>query len=180
MYGIVNKAIQNLVISNYGEEVWDKVLKKSGVEVDYFISNESYDDEITYKLANAISEEMHIPIKDVLFTLGEWWVLKTAKERYGGLMESGGATLKEFLIHLPIFHNRVMMIYPNLRPPEFKVAEVSDRGIHIHYFSEREGLKSFTHGILNGLGKMYNTPVTIKELQSRDEGATHEIFEVKW
>jgi hypothetical protein len=40
-------------------------------------------------------------------------VLKTTKEKYGGLMEAGGNDLKEFLINLPLFHNRVMLIYPS-------------------------------------------------------------------
>ncbi len=180
MYGIVNKAIKNLVTTNFGQEVWEKVLEKSGVEVDFFISNEPYDDAITYKLATAISEELDMPLSDVLYTLGEWWVLKTGKERYGGLMESGGANLKEFLVHLPGFHNRVMMIYPNLTPPEFKVSDITENSINVHYHSTREGLKDFTRGILNGLGKMYNTEVEVKEVQSRDEGATHEIYNVSW
>ncbi len=180
MYGIVNKAIKNLVVVNFGQEVWEKVLEKSGVEVDFFISNEPYDDAITYKLAIAVSEEMKMSLNDVLYSLGEWWVLKTAKERYGGLMESGGSNLREFLVHLPIFHNRVMMIYPNLTPPEFKVSDVEENSIQVHYHSTREGLKDFTRGILNGLGKMYDTEVQVEEMQSRDEGASHEIFKVSW
>jgi len=38
-------------------------------------------------------------------------VLKTAKEKYGSMMESGGNNLKEFLVNLPEFHNRFMMMY---------------------------------------------------------------------
>ncbi len=180
MYGIVNKAIKSLVSLNFGEDVWEKVLKRSGIEIDFFISNEPYDDEITYKLAVAISEEMNMELSEVLYALGEWWVLKIAVERYGGLMESGGSSLKEFLTHLPVFHNRVMMIYPNLTPPEFKVTDIQDNSIKVHYHSSREGLKDFTRGILVGLGKMYKTEVTVEELQSRDNGASHEIFNVSW
>lgn len=56
MYGIVNKAIEDLVKVNFGEDKWDAIKEKSGVDVDFFISNEPYDDEITYKLAGAASE----------------------------------------------------------------------------------------------------------------------------
>ncbi len=68
MYGIVNKAIEDLVIANYGEEKWETVKERSGVEIDFFISNEPYDDEITFKLAGAVSEEMNIPGSTVLQT----------------------------------------------------------------------------------------------------------------
>jgi len=117
MYGIVNQALEDLVKANFGEENWEKVKERSGVDADFFFSNEPYDDDITYKLAGAISEEMNIDIDKVLQVFGEWWILKTGKEKYGGLMEAGGNNLKEFLNNLPIFHNRIMLIYPKLTPP---------------------------------------------------------------
>lgn len=180
MYGIVNKAIEDLVISNFGKEKWQSVKERSGVDIDFFISNEPYDDDITYKLAGGVSEEMNIPISEVLQIFGEWWVLKTGKEKYGGLMEAGGNTLREFLINLPILHNRIMLIYPKLTPPEFKTSDIEAQSIHIHYFSKRKGLQDFVRGLLNGLGKMYNTPVTIELIQSRDNGSDHEVFKVNW
>ena len=180
MYGIVNKAIEDMVKADHGQEKWELIREKSGVEEEFFLSNEPYPDEITFKLAVAASEEFNMPLSEVLVAFGEWWVLHTTKEKYGGLMEAGGSHLKEFLFNLPIFHNRVMLIYPNLTPPEFKVSDIEERSVNVHYFSKREGLKEFVRGLLSGLGKMYNTAVTIDELQSRDNGATHEIFKVSW
>lgn len=180
MYGIVNKAIEDLVKANFGEDKWEAVKERSGVDVDFFISNEPYNDDITYKLAGAVSEEMNMTVEKVLEAFGEWWILKTGKEKYGGLMSAGGTNLREFLVNLPIFHNRVMLIYPKLTPPEFKVSDIQDRSIHVHYFSKREGLQEFVRGLLSGLGKMYDTPVEIELIQSRNDGSHHEIFKVSW
>lgn len=180
MYGIVNKAIEDLVIANFGEEKWDAVKKRSGVDVDYFLSNEPYDDDITYKLAGAVAEEMNMTVGKVLEAFGEWWILKTGKEKYGGLMEAGGNNLKEFLVNLPLFHNRIMLIYPKLTPPEFKVSNIEEKSIYIHYFSKRVGLQEFVRGLMSGLGKMYETPVEVELLESRDDGKDHEIFKVSW
>lgn len=180
MYGIVNKAIEDLVKVNFGEDKWDAVKKRSGVDVDYFLSNEPYDDAITYQLAGAVSEEMEMPVEKVLEAFGEWWILKTGKEKYGGLMQAGGNNLREFLINLPIFHNRIMLMYPKLTPPEFQISDVEDKSVHVHYFSKRVGLQEFVRGLLSGLGKMYETPVVIELLESRDDGKNHEIFKVSW
>lgn len=180
MYGIVNKAIQDLVTANFGEEKWEVILEKSGIEEDFFISSEAYDDDITFKLAIAVSEEMNMTVNEVLVAFGEWWVLKTTKEKYGGLMESGGSNFKEFIVNLPLFHNRVMLIYPKLTPPEFKVSEVSENSLNLHYYSKREGLQEFVRGLIQGLGIMFNTSVTIELLQTRDLGDSHEIFKVTW
>jgi hypothetical protein len=155
-------------------------LALSAIEEDFFISNEPYDDDITFKLAQAVSLEMNINIEDVLIAFGEWWVVKTTKDKYGTLMESGGATLKEFLINLPNFHNRVMLIYPKLTPPEFKVSNLSDSSLHLHYISSREGLQEFVRGLIQGLGILFNTPVTIDLIESRDNGSSNEIFKISW
>jgi len=180
MYGIVNQAIEDLIKANYGDEKWEKVKERSGVNIDFFISNEPYDDNFTFRLAGAVSEEMNISLDNVLQAFGEWWILKTGKEKYGGLMEAGGNSLQEFLDNLPIFHNRIMLIYPKLTPPEFKVSNREENSIHIHYYSVREGLQEFVRGLLSGLAKMYNTPVEIELLESRMQGNNHEIFKVSW
>jgi len=180
MYGIVNKAIEDLVIANFGEEKWEAIKDRIGIDIDFFISSEPYDDDVTFKLAVAVSEEMNMTVGDVLIAFGEWWVIKTTSEKYTGLMQSGGNNLKEFLLNLPNFHNRVMLIYPKLTPPEFKVTDEAENSIQLHYFSKREGLQEFVRGLIQGLGKMYNTPVTIELLQTRNEGSTHEIFKISW
>lgn len=180
MYGIVNKAIEDLIVSNFGEDKWLEIKERSGVDIDFFISNEPYDDEITFKLVIAAGEVMNLSVGQVLEAFGEWWVMKTSKEKYGGLMQAGGTSLKEFLHNLPVFHNRVMLIYPKLTPPEFRVSDSTDNSIHVHYYSKREGLQEFVRGLMVGLGKMYETPVQADLIQSRAEGSTHEVFKVSW
>ena len=180
MYGIVNRAIEDLVVANFGHDKWEAIKERSGIDIDFFISSEPYDDEVTFRLAGAVGQEMNMSVGEVLVAFGEWWVVKTTSEKYTGLMQSGGSNLKEFLLNLPNFHNRVMLIYPKLTPPEFKVSDVMERSIHLHYFSKREGLQEFVRGLIQGLGKMYETPVNIELLQTRDDGSMHEIFKISW
>jgi Haem-NO-binding len=180
MYGIVNKAIEELVIARFGSEKWEAVKERSGVDVDYFVSIEPYDDDITFQLAHAVAEEMSLSIGEVLRLFGEWWVLHTAKTKYSGMMEAGGSSLMQFLKNLPQFHNRVMLIYPRLTPPEFSTSHIEDSSIWIHYRSKRDGLREFVFGLLSGLSIMYQTPATIELIQSRESGSDHEIFKVSW
>ena len=180
MYGIVNKAIEELVTENFGVEKWDAVKEKSGVDIDFFISTEPYDDDVTFKLAKAVSDEMSMTLSDVLIAFGEWWILKTGKEKYGYLMESGGGNFKEFIINLPLFHNRVMMIYPKLTPPEFRVTNITENSLNLHYYSKRIGLQEFVRGLIQGLAKFYKCDVSIELISSRDTNSDHEEFEIKW
>jgi hypothetical protein len=180
MYGIVNKAIQDLVTREFGAPSWEKIKQRSGIDVDFFISNQPYDDAITYSLAKAVSEETGLTLSEVLIAFAEFWVLNTGKEKYGSLMEAGCSSLREFLINLPNFHSRIMLIYPNLKPPEFRISNITENSLRVHYFSERTGLQDFVRGLLQGLGKLYNLPVVIELLQTRDDGSDHEIFKISW
>jgi hypothetical protein len=180
MYGIVNKAIEDLIKENYGEEKWDQILKRSGIDVDFFISNEPYDDDITFKLAIAASEETGLSLQEVLIAFGEWWVLRTSKEKYGPMMAAGGASLRDFLKNLPVFHNRIMLIYPKLTPPEFRISDLTETSICVHYYSKRQGLQEFVRGLFQGLGKLYNVPITIELIASRLGGDDHDVFRITW
>jgi hypothetical protein len=180
MYGIVNQAIQELVTNNYGTEKWQQVLAKSGVKEDFFLSNEPYDDSITYQLAGAASEVLQLPLQSVLHAFGEFWVMNTGHKKYGALMSAGGTNLKEFIENLPVFHNRVSLVYPNLRPPEFKVSDIKDNSIQLHYFSHRQGLTEFVRGLLIGLSKLFKTETQIELLNCRDNGHDHDVFKISW
>jgi len=180
MYGIVNKSIEELVVHNFGAEKWEEIKTKSNLDIEYFISNESYDDSVTFVLAQTIAENLNIPLSDVLHLFGEWWILHTGKNHYGYLLESGGENFRSFLLNLPAFHNRVMMMYPKLTPPEFQVSEVEENSVHLHYFSKRKGLTDFVYGLMSGLGKFFATEVSTTHITSVQGENTHEIIKVEW
>jgi len=180
MYGLVNKAIEELVVTEFGKDKWQLIKQKAGVDVEVFISNEGYSDDITYQLVGAASEVLGVTVRDVLIAFGEHWVLKTASHGYGVMMRSGGTTLKEFLIHLPNLHTRVQMIYPNLEPPRFECHDITETSMSLHYFTHRPGLTDFVVGLVQGLGKLYQTPATAKAVALKMAGADHDIFEVNW
>lgn len=180
MYGMVNKAVEDMVCMHYGDEVWERIKARAGVDVEVFMSNEAYADEITYDLVSAASAVLELPAERILEGFGEHWVLHTAQEGYGGLMQAAGRTLTEFLQNLPNFHSRVAMIFPNLQPPRFQCSDITDSSLKLHYFSHRQGLAPFVVGLMRGLGKMFKTPVTVRLAEARGEGADHDVFEVTW
>ena len=179
MYGIVNKAIQGLVTENFGEEAWLKIKAKSGVNRDEFLNNDSYPDSETFSLAIAAAEVLNITLEQVLIAFGEYWILKTGLHHYGALMKSGGDNFKDFLINLPNFHSRVMLMYPNITPPEFLINELENEQLEVHYYSERSGLTYFVWGLLQGMGKMFNNTLEIELTQQKNNENDHDIFIVK-
>jgi len=180
MYGMVNKAVEEMVVQNHGQEVWESIKAEAGVEVDVFMSNESYPDQMTYNLVAAASRILGRPSDDILFAFGEHWILHTAQSGYGGLMQAAGGTFPEFLRNLPNFHARVSMIFPRLKPPRFECTEILSQSLKLHYYSHRVGLEPFVIGLLCGLGKLFACRVHVEQIAFKQRGAEHDVFDVKW
>lgn len=178
MYGLVNQAIQGLVVDNYGEAMWDKIRDRAKVKEQAFLSTVGYDDQITFDLAVAASAELGLPVQDVLIAFGKYWVKDIAHKRYGAMMSSGGGTLEDFLINLPNFHSRVMLVFPNITPPEFKTEKSGENAFHLHYYSTRKGLTYFMVGLIAGLSEWYGKKTDIKIVAEKDQGSDHDVFEI--
>lgn len=180
MYGMVTKSVKEMITQQFGDDAWEQVRERAGVEDDVFISNDPYPDEITYRLVGAAAEVLDLPVTTVLETFGRHWILCTAQQGYGELMQASGRSFDDFLVNLPNFHTRICMIFPDLRPPDFSVTNRSAHSLHLHYRTHREGLTHFVIGLLAGLGKMFETEVTTTLIESRAAGADHDVFLVEW
>jgi hypothetical protein len=180
MYGMVNRAIEDLVCEKFGEEAWKQVKAASGVDVDLFVRNETYPDDVTYRLVAGASRVLGVNAGIVLETFGEHWIVSTARDGYGELLDAAGKTVPEFLQNLPNFHTRVVLIFPKLNPPKFVCSDVEHESLHLHYWSHRPGLAPMVVGMMRGLGKMFATDVHTDMVLDRATGADHDEFIVHW
>jgi hypothetical protein len=180
MYGLINKALQDLVCSRFGEATWEQIKERAGVEEDFFIGMDAYPDELTYRLVAAASERLAMPPEEVLKAFGEHWVLYTGREGYGSLLDMAGRSLKEFLLNLDNMHAHIALSFSNLRPPSFRCTDVTDSSLRLHYHSTRAGLAPLVVGLVQGLGSMFHTEVTIQQSADRAAGADHDEFIVSF
>ena len=180
MYGLVNKAIEGLVVENYGDNVREEIKAKAKIDIDVFISNEAYEDQITYDLVGAASEVLNAPAETILENFGIYWVTKIAEQSYGHMMDAGGKSLTEFLVNLPNFHTRVTMIFPKLQPPRFEVSDVGENQLKLHYHSHRSGLQHFVIGLMKGLGQRFKMDVRVTLTESISQDPVHDVFLVQW
>ncbi len=179
MYGMVNQALENMVREAHGEAVWLEIKAAAGVDVEMFLSTEAYPDSLTYDLVGAACKVLNSPAEPLLGAFGRYWVLNTARKGYGDMMRAAGRNLKEFLLHLPDFHSRIALIFPHLVPPHFACSDIQEYSLHLHYRSHRAGLEPFVVGLIEGLGEMYSTPVTIEALGPATP-ADRQSFLVTW
>jgi len=178
VYGLVNKAIEDLALSIGGEPVWQAIIARSGLDVVSFVSLDSYDDEITYRLVEAASAELGLTPEQVLEGFGEHWVRYTGRAGYGPLMGSFGSDVGSFLHNLDSLHARVTLLMPQMRPPSFTVEELGPDRFVVHYRSVRQGLGPMVTGLLRGIGALFDREVTVTRLARAEDGADHDVFEL--
>ena len=121
MYGLVNRAIEEMIRRQHGDETWERIKAAAGVDVDLFVRIEAYPDDITYRLVAAASADLGISSEQALQAFGEYWVLYTAQDGYGALLDGAGSSVIDVLVHLDDLHAQVRSLYPNLSPPRFVV-----------------------------------------------------------
>ena len=180
MYGLVNRALEQLLSEEHGREKWEQIKSEAGVEEEIFLGNESYPDEMTYKLVGAAAQVTQVPASDILFKLGKYWVLHIASVHYSHFMNSGGNDLLTFLHNLPNFHNRIILVFPQLKPPEFKIGKTGENFVHLHHYSHRPGLTAFVEGLLMGLSEYFRCKIQVSLLTQETGELYHNEFLVEF
>lgn len=180
MYGLVNKAIQGLVIDGHGLEVWDKIRVEAGLEDERIVSLKSYPDSLTYKLVGAASKHLGADAEDILKAFGEHWILYTAEEGYGDMLDFTGENLLDFLKNLDLLHLRVKNIMPELRPPSFSCENETENSVELIYESPRDGLSPMVLGLLSGLGKRFNKKLQVEQIAFKKDGNGPDRFFIQW
>jgi len=175
MYGLVNRAIRDCVVEQFGEPTWLKIEEASKTDPSHYVTMTSYPDELTFNIIGTACEVLNVDSTALLRTFGRHWVLNTAKKEYSHLMDFSGSDLRTFLMNLDQMHEQVAITFQNLRQPAFSLEE-NDTETLLHYRSERSGLTEFVVGLLDGLAEHFNEPLKVTLVSSRLEGADHDVF----
>ena len=164
MYGLVNIAIRDLILTRHGEDTWNRIVARSGASHGTFVGMERYPDSLTYDLVGAASEILETPVPALLEAFGEFWMTFTAEKGYGDALEFAGDTFREFLTNLDDMHARVSLSFPELEPPSFDVEDLGDGRLELHYHSDRPGLAPMVVGLLRGLARRFEERIEIEHL----------------
>jgi hypothetical protein len=178
MYGLINDSIRRLVLEETGEDAWERILERAGTPHRTFAAYHYYDDDVTYALAAAASEELDTPSEELLRRFGRYWSTRIAPESYGDYLDAAGLELWEVLAGLDAMHARLQALFPQLRPPSIEVERPSDSRITVHYRSERVGLAPFVTGLLEGLAELCKVEASVTQIAVRGEAADHDVFEI--
>lgn len=172
MYGLIHSALQRMIVEAHGEDVWQKVLSQSGVPEDSFFSTQSYDDEVTFALAQSVSDVLAAPLDDCLELFGQYWLVEFAPQSYDMLLHAAGDSLFDFLENLNALHDRISTTFVGYVPPSFQLERLSKTEAILEYRSSRNGMVPFVVGLLKGMQDRFDVAIKIHEVnvESRSQG----------
>lgn len=168
MYGLVNKAFEDLVTTHYGVDAWDAIRVEAGLGDTAFEVRNHYDDELTFKLVGAASEYF-MQSADVLLKLfGRHWILYTGREGWLDYFDMDCPGTIGFLEQLNSLHDKIRQDLPGSEPPRIVLIPTSE-GYQLEYHSHREGLAPIMEGILEGLAEHYKEPWVVEQTHNKTD-----------
>lgn len=161
MYGMINAYLKELIITDYGKDIWNSIARKNKLENEVFIEMLVYDDNLTFKIVQTTVETCNITVEAFLRKAGRGWVLHTSQGSYSTFYKMY-TSMEGFLSALNTIHEELSIVMEGLKPPRFTVSG-AEKGFYLDYASHREGLIPFVYGLLQGLAQLYEEDVTINE-----------------
>lgn len=167
MKGIIFNLVQEVVTNAYGEDAWDTILDRAGLDGVY-TSLGSYPDDDLFALVGAASAALETDPQTVVRSLGQGSIPLLA-DRYPGFFEH--ATTRDFLLTLnDIIHPEVRKLYPGADVPEFDFDTTGDADLVLGYRSPRK-LCALAEGFILGAAAHFGEDVDIDQPSCMLEGA---------
>ena len=160
MKGVAYNILQEVVSRDYGEDTWDDLLERAGLDGAY-TSLGSYPDEDLMRLVAAASEALETPADDIIRWFGRE-ALPVFRRSHGELFAAHESTRSFVLALNEIIHPQVRKLYPGADVPEFDFDTSSEEVLLMGYRSPRR-LCAFAEGLLQGSAAHFGERVAIEQ-----------------
>lgn len=167
MKGVICKCINELIVKNFGQDKWEKILEKTGFPKDQvFLMDENVDDKKFMELVQNICDVLGITPQQVADAFGEYWVCEFAPRLFKVYYE-GVNSAKEFILKMDEVHRQATANMLDARPPRFTYEWKDEKTLLMGYQSHR-GLIDVMIGLLKGIRKYFKEDFKITKLSDKE------------
>ena len=163
MKGTIVKCLEELVISQFGKDMWEKSLEDAGLKKDaVFFSVSDVHDAAVMKVVEAACKNLNISLAAAADAFGDYWV-NTYSQKIYHQYYTRNKTAKDFILDMDNVHVAMTKTMKNAQPPRFDYEWKDDKTLIVNYKSER-GLIDFAVGLTKGVGRFYNENLAVTKL----------------
>jgi hypothetical protein len=165
MKGTIVKCLEEMVVSQFGEDKWQNSLEDAGIKSPrIFLPFADVEDSVVMKLVTAVCKNLNISLSQAADAFGDYWVNVYSQTLYPQYYQKH-KTAKDFLLDMDAVHVAMTKTMKDAKPPRFEYEWKSEDTLIMHYKSHR-GLIDFAIGLVKGVGKFYNETLRVTKLGS--------------
>lgn len=176
MLGVVNKTIEEFVITVHGGAVWQEVLRDIGTPGFRFEPMLMYEDEKSYALIRALSKRLSKPQQDILDDIGTYLVTPPNGGALRRLLRFSGSSFDDFLFSLDDLNDRVDLALPDLQLPQIMVIPQTIDRVHVRVSQTWSGFAYVLQGLLRAMADDYGTLVFLDVRRDITDSACIEVI----
>ena len=176
MLGVVNKAIEEFVITVHGGAVWQEVLRDIGTPGFRFEPMLMYEDEKSYALIRALSKRLSKPQQDIHDDIGTYLVTPPNGGALRRLLRFSGSSFDDFLLSLDDLNDRVDLALPDLQLPQIMVIPQTIDRVHVRVSQTWSGFAYVLQGLLRAMADDYGTLVFLDVRRDITDSACIEVI----
>ena len=150
-------------IERLGQDAWDDVARRCGLNDQHLITAEYSDDAVTFDVIGALADRMGVDVDAALEAFGRHWIAYAGASAFARVMAMAGDDVETFIENLDRMHASIKSTMPLARMPHFALVEATTDRLTVIYESERTGLGPFVRGILAAVAERFGERMEIAE-----------------
>lgn len=163
MKGSIVNCLQELVVTKFGKDKWEKSLEDAGLPKNTaFLPIADVDDAAVMKVVGTVCKNLGITLSQAAEAFGDHWVNAYSQKMYGRFY-TNFKTAKEFLLNMDNLHVTMTQTMKNAKPPRFDFEWKDAKTLIMTYKSPR-GLIDFLVGLVKGVGKFYHENLAVTKI----------------
>lgn len=177
MYGMIHRAMRNMVHEELGEDAWLALEQKLNIGPMDLLTGKVYDDALTLDIISEAAAQLNLSVDQCLVAFGKYWIRYADQGSLASVMNFTGQDLASFITNLDRLHLAVGAAMPDARLPAFSTLCNDPGHIVVEYRSERVGLEPFVMGLLQGLMDRFHAR---GEIEVASRGEQFVIFDIRY
>lgn len=163
MKAVIAICAKDLIVTKFGEDKWQEILKGAGIEKEPMMMPISdIDDNTVMAIIGSIGKTLNLSMTQVADAFGDYWVNEYAPKLYSSYYQ-GVNNAKEFLLKMDSVHEMTTKKMKDARPPRFEYQWKNDKTLVMKYISQR-GLIDIFIGLVKGVGKYYKEDLRVSKV----------------
>jgi hypothetical protein len=164
MKGVIVNCFEDMVVTKFGKDRWEKSLEEAGLDNSSMIlASSDVSDAQVINLIGVVCKNLGISLEQVADAFGHHWVYVYSQIEYGRYYQAH-KTAKELLLCTDMIHSAYTKTIKNAKPPRFYYEwKNNDNTLIMHYISQR-GLIDFAVGIIKAVGEYYKENINVIKL----------------